>query len=713
MSDGVSTTASRPIIRLRGIARSFTRTGGEGQTVLRGIDLEIEQGSFTVIRGESGSGKTTLLRILGMLDSSFEGSYEMGGQRVDGQPDWVLDELRADNIGFVFQDGRLFEHMTLRRNVEVPLTLHGLRDRAALDERVQTLQPRFYGIQEDPDTLLERRPAQVSGGQSQRASIMRAMINRPAIILADEPTASLHPSLKAGVVEHLKELCELGHTVIVVSHDDVFYGVGRQLQLDSGVLEERDPGPAANPGELKVRAPAAGECISWGWRPRTPLWGLAMRAMRETLDRRLFLALIVLSLAVGVCQLSVFSSVIVGAQDYVNAKVTEGSRLNRIQIKPRAKDRAEEERFPPRAEIASMEAVAGVVPRRATTTRVITSDGEKKTFSVSGLHSGDPEYNLLNFLAGSPFSESHGAAEVILTSGLLGDVFGTGDLEDGITGYDNYIGRRVTVVINRYNKSGELVQETPVELSVQGIILNGEGGRQLYFPNQTLLMFDRLVRDRSGTLSLPENAGPEAWPTAVEVAELADFPWEDSLHVYAREIRGVLPLFTDLSKLGYKPESDIWDFKWALDIQDTAWTIFLPLLALIVVALAVTVWFNIVLSARLRVRELALWRVLGMRRGDLVLTEVVSIIFSVGIGAIAGVLTGAMLIRLGKEALRVRSAEAAAASGEAVQEFDAIFAPVGDFAWFMIAGAILLGVLSAIWPAIQTAKTDPAKVLSS
>ncbi len=701
-----------PIISLRNISRSF-QSGGETVSILDHLSLDIERGGFTVIQGSSGSGKTTLLRILGMLDTNFQGEFRFENVLVADQPDWYLDELRANNIGFIFQEGRLFGHLSLRRNIEVPLQLHGTRAQGDLDARIGALEPEFYSDAERAKGTLDLNPSSASGGQTQRASIMRAVINRPSIILADEPTASLHGALKTEVVDHLRALADQGHTVIVVSHDEVFYGIGRQLELRDGRLHETAADRARDGDPLPSRMPDDAQALLMGWKPRAPFTILLRQAIRETLLRPIFLSLILVSLIVGVSQVSVFTSVIVGAQAYVNEKITQGSRLNRIQIKPRARDRANADRFPQRAEIAARPEVQYVVPRRATTTRVKVLSGDPKTFSVTGLHPDDPEYGLLTFVAGGPFSGNHDRPEVILTTALLGEVFDISTLEDGSGNYDDFIGRAVTVIINRYNRSRKLVGQVPVRLKLTGIILNGEGGRQLYFPNTTLLMFDRLVRDRKGEYNLPRNAGVDNWPPAEQIATMADFPWEDSLHVYAREIREVMGLYSALSKMGYKPQSDIWDFKWALDIQDTAWRVFLPLLVLIVVSVCITVAANIFTSAKLRETELALWRVLGMRRGDLVLTQVLSILFSVSTGALAGLGLGAFLIDRTRVMLENRSLEAALATGSEPQEFDAIFAPVSTFFWPVIVSAILIGVLAALYPAFRTAKTDPAKVLKS
>jgi ABC-type lipoprotein export system ATPase subunit/ABC-type lipoprotein release transport system permease subunit len=703
-----------PIISLRGVSRTYQTGDTSTLRVLDNLDLDIERGTFNVIRGDSGSGKTTLLRILGMLDTGFEGTYLFEDVSVSEQAEWYLDELRANNLGFIFQEGRLFSHMTLRGNIEVPLALHGTRDPADLKRVIESMAPTFFSADERQNKTLDKPPAKVSGGQAQRGSVMRAIVNRPAIILADEPTASLHGELKEEVVRHLLSLTKDGHTVIVVSHDKVFYDHGRQLELVKGVLHEH-VGAAVVPAArtIPARMPATAGTILNGWKPRAPLATLFRQALHETFMRPIFLSLILVSLIVGVCQVSVFTSVIVGANDYVDQKITEGSRLNRVQIKPRARDKGEADRFPVRDEIAAMPAVSDVVARRATTTRVVVQEGEPKTYSVSGLHPDDPEYDLLRFVAGGGFDPGSDRAEVILTAGLVNEAFDSTALQAGEVGYDAFIGREVQVIVNRYDMGRKLVAQVPVRMTVVGIILNGEGGRQLYLPNTTLLFFDALVRDRALEYRLPDDPGPDNWPDADLIAQMADFPWEDSLHVYASEIREVLPLYGALSQMGYRPESDIWDFKWALDIQDTAWRVFVPLLVLIVTGVVITVAANILTSAKLRESELALWRVLGMRRGDLVLTQVASIFFSVTTGALAGLALSWVLIDQTRAMLRRRSEEAAAATGDDVQDFDAIFAPVADFFWPVIVAAVLIGIAAALYPAIRTARTDPAKVLQS
>jgi ABC-type lipoprotein export system ATPase subunit len=227
-----------PILSLEGICRSHDIGSAESVTILDQLTLEAHSGTLTVIRGESGSGKTSLLRIIGLLDQDFSGRYEMLGKRVDGQPDWYLDDLRAANIGFIFQEGRLFSHLTLRQNIDFPARIFLHENFEERTERINTLAQHHFRPDELAGGVLDNTPARVSGGQRQRAAILRALPASPCIILADEPTASLHGDLKREIVRMLEELQQAGHCVIVVSHDDVFYGIGRQLILHEGKIHE-------------------------------------------------------------------------------------------------------------------------------------------------------------------------------------------------------------------------------------------------------------------------------------------------------------------------------------------------------------------------------------------------------------------------------------------------------------------------------------------
>jgi putative ABC transport system ATP-binding protein len=748
------------LLSLRDVRKSYTSASGEVSEVLKGLSLDIELGSFNVIRGESGSGKTSLLRILGMLDTDFDGDYLFAGDSIKAKPDWYLDELRSNNVGFIFQDGQLFAHLAVLENIMVPVRLQGSADqRRTVRSRIATLAPKFFTAKELDDDILSSRPNQVSGGQKQRAAIMRAFINQPAIILADEPTASLDEDRKQEVLNSLVSLQEAGHTVIVVSHDKVFYQIGRQLELSRGILREPTAsldedrkqevlnslaslqeaghtvilvsqdkafheigrqlelsrGPSHEPApdvlkpapELGVRMPEKGAAIFYGWLPRAPFPILLGQAIRETFLRPLFLFLVLVSLCVGVCQIGVFSSIIVGAQTFLNDAMTKGSRLNRLEVRPRTGDLDKADRFPALDAIRSWGSIQAIVPRRATLVRVFGADGEKTVYSAMGLQSGDPEYRLLTFVAGGPFSPGDDELEVVVTVALLPDLFDdAAGLADGTKKYSDFIGRPVTIEVPQFAPTG---QELPararkVHLKLAGIILFAEGGRQLYLPNRTQLVFDRYKMDRSGTVEIPTTASGDAWADRGAIEALAAFPWEDQLHVYAKEIRDIIPVFQQLSQLGYKPASDIWNFKWVLDVRDLAWNIFIPLLVLIILAVGLTVATNLFSSAKLREREFALWRILGMRRGDLVITQVISTVLMVVVGTVLGLMIGGLLV----DGARSFLADQNPGGG-----LERVFAPVSQFYAAIVLSSIVVGIVSAIYPAVRTARADPAKVLQS
>jgi ABC-type lipoprotein export system ATPase subunit len=697
------------VLALSNVRKSYKSANGEVTEVLKGLDLSIQAGSFNVIRGESGSGKTSLLRILGMLDSNFEGNYLFAGHDVKAAPDWRRDELRASNIGFIFQDGQLLAHMKIRDNITLPIRLQGTaEERANALQRIASLAPEFFTAKELSNDILSNRPTRVSGGQKQRAAIMRSVVNKPALILADEPTASLDESRKQEVLDLLLSLSRAGHTVIIVSHDKVFYQTGWQLELKNGTLHEVASGGGMPESQFVFRRPAPGRDILYGWRPRAPLGILIGQALRETFLRPIFLFLVLVSLCVGVCQIGVFSSLIVGAQAFLDDAMTRGSRLNRLEIKPRMADLDKIERFPVTKEIQASAGIQAIVPRRSAIARVYGADGQKNIYSTLGLQTGDPEYRLLTFVAGGPFTASNEELEVIVTAALLSDLFtDAAGLADGTQHYTDFIGRPVTIEVPQFSRTGQELEARArkIQLKIAGIILYAEGGRQLYLPNRTLLVFDRYKMDREGTLAIPTNEAGDAWlPDRAAIADLVAFPWEDQLHVYTKQIRDIIPVFKLLSELGYRPASDIWNYKWVLDVRDLAWNIFIPLLGLIILAVALTVATNLFTSAKLRETEFALWRILGMRRGDLVITQIVSTFLMVLVGAVLGLLLGSVLVDGARSFLTETSPDAG---------LEKVFAPVSQFYAMILVCSIVVGVAAAIYPALRTARADPAKVLQS
>jgi putative ABC transport system ATP-binding protein len=199
-----------PVIITRGLAKEYDG----GVHALRDIDVEIADGEFVAVTGPSGCGKSTLLNLLGGLDRPSRGEIELAGRRVDGYGEarWAL--VRRSEIGFVFQFFNLIANLSVADNVELPGLLAGLSSREAKHRRQELLES--LGIAEHADAA----PGRLSGGQQQRVAIARALINRPRVLLADEPTGNLDSASARDVMALLRAAHdERGQTIVLVTHD--------------------------------------------------------------------------------------------------------------------------------------------------------------------------------------------------------------------------------------------------------------------------------------------------------------------------------------------------------------------------------------------------------------------------------------------------------------------------------------------------------------
>lgn len=180
---------------------------------LAGIDLSIEENTYTSIMGPSGSGKSTLLHILGCLDTPTKGDYFLDNEKVSNLSYNKLAEIRNRKIGFVFQVFNLLPNMNILENVELPLMYAGVNKKTRKNRAIEVLERVGLGHR------LKHKPQELSGGERQRTAIARALINKPAIILADEPTGNLDSSSGGSIMKIFSDLHEQGNTIIVVTHD--------------------------------------------------------------------------------------------------------------------------------------------------------------------------------------------------------------------------------------------------------------------------------------------------------------------------------------------------------------------------------------------------------------------------------------------------------------------------------------------------------------
>ena len=209
--------------------------GDEEIHALRGVSIEIERGEYVAIMGPSGSGKSTLMNLIGCLDTPNDGEYWLSGHEVSKMTDDQLARVRNKEIGFVFQTFNLLPRATALHNVELPLVYAGVK----ADERKRRAMEALERVQ-----LAERvhhRPNELSGGQRQRVAIARALVNKPSILLADEPTGNLDSQTSEEIMRVFEELASQGQTVIMVTHEpDIAAHARRVIVLRDGVIASDD-----------------------------------------------------------------------------------------------------------------------------------------------------------------------------------------------------------------------------------------------------------------------------------------------------------------------------------------------------------------------------------------------------------------------------------------------------------------------------------------
>ncbi len=223
------------VIDIDGVTKLY-KMGTEIIHALRGISLQIHRNEYLAIMGPSGSGKSTLMNMLGCLDRPTAGRYEFTRKNVAHMVDDELADIRNREIGFVFQTFNLLPRSDALHNVELPLIYAGLSPQARHDRALQALQNVGLGER------IHHRPNELSGGQRQRVAIARALVNRPSIILADEPTGNLDSRTGEEIMALFEELYEKGNTIIVVTHEeDIARHARRVVRVRDGLIESDGP----------------------------------------------------------------------------------------------------------------------------------------------------------------------------------------------------------------------------------------------------------------------------------------------------------------------------------------------------------------------------------------------------------------------------------------------------------------------------------------
>jgi len=232
------------IIQLREITRKY-EVGSETVHALRGVNLDIYKNEYVALMGPSGSGKSTLMNMLGCLDTPTSGTYILNSTDVSVMTDNQLAEIRNKEIGFVFQTFNLLPRSTALENVALPLVYKGVKKAERMVRATEVL------TQVNLANRMDHRPNELSGGQRQRVAIARALVNRPSIILSDEPTGNLDSKTSVEIMGLFEEIHSLGNTIILVTHEeDIARHAHRIVRLRDGLVESDEQ----NPNPVTVRA---------------------------------------------------------------------------------------------------------------------------------------------------------------------------------------------------------------------------------------------------------------------------------------------------------------------------------------------------------------------------------------------------------------------------------------------------------------------------
>ena len=421
-----ASAAPAPLIELRNITRTFVTEGGVAVQALRGVSLSIGAGEFVSIVGQSGSGKSTLMHLIGCLDLPTGGAYRIGGRDVGSFDPNGLAWLRREVFGFVFQSYNLLPTATAEENVEIPAVYAGVPHGRRRYRALELL--RSVGLEDRVDHL----PSQLSGGEQQRVSVARALMNGGCVILADEPTGALDSKSSGELMALLQDLSRQGHTVIVITHDPlVAEHANRRIELLDGRIVA-DTGKRGAVGIVQRELPAfdtpdngAQTASSLG-----DMWAAVRMAMRALRTNALRTFLTLLGIVIGVASVVTMLAVGEGARDQLVERITQAG-ADRLSVSGWGGRRQVNFTFDDLDALAAeVPNVRAVMPNLSGIETLRYGNVDREEVSVQGVFHDYPEADNWPVTSGTFFSERDDrtlAPVVVLGASVVDALFPDGD----------------------------------------------------------------------------------------------------------------------------------------------------------------------------------------------------------------------------------------------------------------------------------------------
>jgi ABC-type lipoprotein export system ATPase subunit/ABC-type antimicrobial peptide transport system permease subunit len=652
------------------------RMGEVAVTALRGVSLKVAPGEFVAIMGPSGCGKSTLLSLLGGLDRPTEGTIVAGGRKLSDMRDRQLADYRLQHVGTIFQSFNLIPTLSAIDNVALPMTLGGVPPAQRRDRSRRLLEK--VGLKD----RMTFRPTRLSGGEQQRVSVARALANRPGLILADEPTGNLDEEAGQGVLDLIKEMHNLGATVVMVTHDpDVASIAGRVVRMRNGSIVE-DPGGKPTGEE----APAA------KGRVRRLAWLESFRMGASSVRRRkLRTALSSAGVAIGIAAMAIIVSFATGVQDSLTNAFAITGQLNQVSVGENGFGLADPTKHKPLdpAALAKLAALPHVKDAFGSLTIEGNLTGGQTTLTNVYLSSAAPLSEtpkaLSKFLAAGNFQSSDGANEILLSADAASKF--------GFTP-SRAIGQKVTFnglypgfVIGGAGQQAAS-SSLPLELTIVGVVTNASN-----IGNGSAIFVSVPYATSTGYWERMAKANQWTGDEFSNVTLVSESP--GTVDTVAKEVKD----------LGYQATTTS-DFLKGFSQFITILEIGLSGLAAIALVVACLGIANTMYTAVLeRTREIGIMKALGARSAD------VRGMFMSEAGMI-GLLGGAVGLLI---AAGVGVAGNAIVTAIARQQGIPLDLSVFRLTWWLVLGALalatLFSALSGFFPALRASRLDPVAAL--